>query len=159
VAERILVVNFENVSVSAVVDFFSLKNSTTNGLELRGFSISAGGQTSPAELRVRLKRVTGGTVTQGSGGTVATANLVDTGIGAVGAKATAHTCDTTQGTGTTVTLLLPWQWNMLQDLLYVPTTVEERECIGPSEMIIVDLAAAPAAATNFSGWIKYSEYP
>ena len=158
-AERVLVFNFENVSVSAVVDFFSIKCGTANGLELRGFSLSAGGQASPTEVRVRLKRITGATVTQGSGGTVATPVMVDTGIGAVGAKGVAHTNDTTQATGTTVTTILPWQWNMLADLLYVPTTPEERESIGASELLCVDLAAAPAAATNFSGWIKFVEYP
>lgn len=149
--------SFENVTVTAAQDLFYLKAPAAAGLALRTISLSAGGVTASAEIRLRLK-VLPATVTAGSGGTAATVQKTDR-KNTVNSVVTARHNDTTQATtsGTAVTLA-PWQWNVLGEFAYTPATPEERECIDVNEALVLEILGTPAS-TVISGWIQWEEYP
>jgi len=76
---RIYTAGFDNVSVgTAVQDIFSLLAGAAKGIQLHHIHLEAGGVTTAAEIRMRLKRGTA-TVTQGSGGSVPVPGAVDAG--------------------------------------------------------------------------------
>lgn len=156
--DRVYVANFDNVSIgTAVQDILSLKAGAANGVELHYIELNAAGVTSPAEIRMRLKRLPA-TVTAGSGGTAPTMNVMDSGD-AKSATATAHANDTTQATtsGTPANLLV-WQWNILLPFQYLPAP-EDRPTIQPGEELVLDLPAVIGVATTVSGFIKWRELP
>lgn len=154
--ERIYSISFENVTVAAVQDLFAFKASATNGVALRRISLSAGGVTAPAEIRLRLKRMPV-TFTIGSGGTAPTIQKVNSLLPFAALSTNARANDTAQGTTSgTAQVLANWQWNVLQDFLEVPPTEPERwECTA-SEGLIVDIAATPAS-TVMSGTFVFEE--
>jgi hypothetical protein len=155
--ERLYTISFESVSVSAVQDLFALKCSSSNGAEIRRISLSAGGVTSPAEIRLRLKRLPS-TVTIGSGGSTPTVQKVSSRNGQSSLMSNARTNDTTQAsTSGTAQTLAVWQWNVLQEFLEVPPTEGERWECDSSEALIFDLVAAPGSATTLSGYIVWKE--
>lgn len=153
--ERTYSIVFENVTVSAVQDLFSVKASATNGVALRRLSLSASGVTAAAEIRIRLKRLPA-TVTAGSGGSAPTIQKVQSRLNFT-ALSSVRANDTTQATtsGTSVTLA-NWNWNVLQDFLEVPPTEEERWEADASEALVFDIIAAPAS-TVLSGVMVFEE--
>ena len=154
---RIYSTYFDNVTVTAIQDAFSLKASASNGIELHYVELNAGGGiVTPAEIRVRLKRLPI-TVTQGSGGSVPTIGITDSGD-TKAAQTIVHANDTTQATTSgTAIILAAWQWNVLIPFQYLPPP-EDREVCSVSEAIVLDFPAAPAS-TVISGWIKWHEFP
>ena len=155
--ERIYTILFENVTVAAVQDLFCIKASATNGLMVHRISLSAGGVTAPAEMRVRLKRMPA-TVTVGTGGTAPTIQKISSVLqfAALSANARANDVTTQATTSGTAQIIATWQWNVLQDFLEVPPTEEGRWESAVSEAFVVDLAAAPAS-TVMSGFIVWEE--
>lgn len=153
---RVFSTYFENVTIAAVQDIFSIKAGAANGVILHQIDLSAGGVTSPAEIRLRLKRLPA-TVTQGSAGTVPTISSTDSGD-TKASTATVHVNDTTQATtsGTAATLAA-WQWNVLNQFTYLPAP-EDRETTQAAEALVLDIAGAPAS-TVVSGTIKWAETP
>lgn len=155
--QRIYSTIFENVSVSAVQDLFSLKAGSANGVEIHQIDITAGGVTAAAEIRLRLKRLPA-TVTQGSGGTAPTPNVLDSGD-TKSSTVTAHVNDTTQATtGGTAATLAVWQWNVLGPFQYLPAP-EDRPVCQAAEALVLDLPGAPGATTTVSGTIFWREMP
>lgn len=153
---RLYSIVFENVTVTAVQDLFALKAGTTNGVLIRRISLSAGGVTSAAEIRLRLKRMPA-TVTIGSAGTAPTIQKVNSRLNQASLNANARANDTTQATTSgTAQVLANWQWNVLQDFLEVPPTPEERWECDSSEALVFDIAATPAS-TVLSGTIVWEE--
>src|SRR4051794_39213213 len=111
-ADRLYTAAIDAVTIAAVQDIFMLKAGAANGTVIHQIRVSAGGVTSPAELRLRLKRLPA-TVTNGSGGTTPTINFVDTGDSKA-ATATLRANDTTQATTSgTAQILAGEQWNVL----------------------------------------------
>ena len=154
--ERLYTINFENVVVSAVQDFFTLKAGATNGIIIRRISLSAGGVSAPAEMRLRLKRFPV-MVTVGSGGTAPTVQKISSVLPFASLVANARVNDTSQATTSgTAQIMAAWQWNVLQDFLEVPPTEEGSWECALSEALIVDLAAAPAS-TVMSGFIVWED--
>lgn len=154
--ERLFTIAFENVTISAVQDLLIVKASATNGVEVRRISLSAGGVTAAAEMRVRMKRLPA-TVTIGSGGTAPTVQKVSSRMDQVALSTNARVNDTTQATTSgTAAILANWQWNVLQEFLEIPPTEGERWECDVSEALCLDLAAAPAS-TVVSGYIVYKE--
>jgi hypothetical protein len=94
--QRVYKTYFDNITIAAVQDVFSLKAGAVNGIELHQIDLSAGAVTSPAEIRLRLK-VLPATVTAGSGGTAPVMSPADSGD-TKAATATARANDTTQAT-------------------------------------------------------------
>lgn len=153
--QRIYKQIFENITISAIQDVFSLKAGSANGLELHQIDLSAGGVTSPAEIRLRLK-IGSVTVTQGSGGTVPTPSNADSGD-TKATTATLHVNDTTQATTTGAFRNVgAWQWNVLIPFQYLPAP-EDRETIAASEIIVLDIPGTPSASTVVSGTIAWRE--
>jgi len=76
--QRVYKTFFDNVTVAAVQDLFSLKAGAANGVELHQIDLSAGGVTAPAEIRLLLRSAPAA-VTQGTGGTVPTISPSDSG--------------------------------------------------------------------------------
>lgn len=152
---RIYSIVFENITATAVQDLFYAKASSTNGLAIRRLSLSASGITSPAEIRIRLKRLPA-TVTVGSAGTAPTIQKVSSSLAAAALSAV-RANDTTQATtsGTAVTLA-NWNWNVLQDFIEVPPTEDERWACVASEALVFDIIATPAS-TVLSGVMVFEE--
>jgi hypothetical protein len=148
---------FDNVSIAAIQDILSMKAGGTNGIEIHQLDLSAGGVISPAEIRLRLKRLPA-TVTQGSGGSVLTPTVADSGD-TKASTATVHANDTTQATTSgTVSILGAWQWNVLLPWQYLPAP-EDRDVCQAGEAFVLDAPAAPGAATLVSGTIVWREVP
>ena len=117
--QRIYKMIFDNVSIAAIQDVLSMKAGAANGIEIHQIDLSAGGVTSPAEIRLRLKRLSAA-VTQGTGGTVLTPSSADSGD-TKASTATVRANDTAQATTTgTTTFLGAWQWNVQLQWQYLP---------------------------------------
>jgi hypothetical protein len=155
--QRVYTAFFDQVSIAAVQDALSLKAGAANGIELHHIMLTANGVTSPAEIRLLLKRATG-TATQGTGGSTPTAIAVDDGDTKASA-ATVHANDvTTQMTGSVATqTLMPWNWNVLLPFEYLPAP-EDRELCQAGEGFALNVPAAPVS-TLVSGFIKWRELP
>ncbi len=154
--QRVYKTAFDNITIAAVQDIFSLKAGSANGIELHQIDLSAGGVTAPAEIRVRLKRLPA-TVTQGTGGNALTGFAADSGDTKT-STATARSNDTTQSTTTgTAVALGAWQWNVLLPWQYLPAP-EDRDMIQAGEALVLDIPGAPAS-TVVSGTIVWRELP
>ena len=157
---RIYSAGFDNVTIgTAVQDIFSLLAGAAKGVQLHHIHLEAAGVTSPAQIRLRLKRGTA-TVTQGSGGTAPTPGIVDFGD-TLAATAILHVNDTTQATttGNFTGLVEYFQWNVLLPFDYMPGPEDEdREVAVVSQILILDLPAV-ITATACSGFIKWREIP
>ena len=155
--QRVYKTFFDNVTVAAVQDLFSLKAGAANGVELHQIDLSAGGVTAPAEIRLLLRSAPAA-VTQGTGGTVPTISPSDSGD-TKAATAVAHANDvTTQMTSSgTIKILAAWQWNVLLPFQYLPSP-EDRDVIQASEGLALNLPGAPAS-TVISGSITWRELP
>lgn len=153
---RVYAANFENVTIAAVQDVFSLRAAGAQGAELHHIMLSAGAVTAAAEIRLRLRRLPA-TVTAGSVGTAPTISAIDSGDTKT-ATCVVRANDTTQATtsGTALTLLA-WQWNVLGMFEHLPAP-EDRENIQPGEALVLDIPGAPAS-TVVSGFIKWLEEP
>jgi hypothetical protein len=154
--QRIYKTQFENITIAAVQDIFSMKAGAANGIEIHQIDLSAGGVTSPAEIRLRLKRLPV-TVTQGSGGSTPTVSPADSGD-IKASTATVHANDTSQATTAgTAAVLCAWQWNVLLPWQYLPAP-EDREITQAGEAIVLDIPGSPAS-TVVSGSIAWREIP
>lgn len=157
--QRVYVAGFDNVSIgTAVQDVLSLLAGSANGCELHYLELNAASVTSPAEIRLRLKRFSGATITAGSGGTAPSMVAIDEND-SKSATATVRANDTTQSTttGTNVSLMF-WQWNVLLPFQYLPAP-EDRPVIAAGNKLTLDLPAAIGAATVVSGIVKWREMP
>lgn len=157
---RIYEAGFDNVTVgSAVQDIFSLLTSSAKGAQIHWAHLSAAGVTSPAQVRLRIKRGTA-TVTQGSGGSAPTPGLVDPGD-TLAATGILHCNDTVQATtsGNFTGSVKYDQWNVLLPWDYMPGPEDEdRDSLGVSQAWILDLPAV-ITATVVSGFLRWREYP
>lgn len=154
--QRIYKTFFENVTVAAAQDLFSLKAGAANGIEIHQIDLSAGGVTAPAEIRIRVKRMPA-TFTQGSGGSTPTVGVADSGD-TKATTATVHANDTTPGTtGGTAVVLGAFQWNVLMPWQYLPAP-EDRDVIQAAEGFVIDALGSPAS-TVVSATITWRELP
>lgn len=146
---------FENVTVAAVQDLFAIKAGSTSGIAIRRLSLSAGGVTSAAEIRVRLKRLMG-TVTLGSGGTVPTPQKVSS-TNPYASVSTVHCNDTTQATSGSPDqsyFLANWQWMVLNEFCEIPPTEDERWECEANEALVLEVVSNPASTviSGFACW-------
>jgi hypothetical protein len=157
---RVYVSGFNSVTSGvAVQDILSILAGAANGVELHYTELNASGVTAAAELNVRLKRFSGATITAGSGGTAPAMYAVDEND-TKAATAVVRANDTTQSTttGTNVSLIPGWWWNVLLPFQYMPAP-EDRCIISAGDKLILDFATAPLVAVTFSGFIKWREIP
>lgn len=153
---RVVYAQFENVSVTAVAqDMFSLLAGSANGVELHQICMSAGGVTSPAEIRLLLKRLP--TTVTITGGTSITAGASDSGDTKTVTATPKYIHTTVATTSGTPVLLCAWQWNVLNEFNYLPAP-EDRPICQASEAFVLNIPGAPAA-TTVSGWFSWREIP
>lgn len=146
-------VAISNVAVSAVQDVFHLKAGASRPIVIHAIELEQRGLTGVEGLAIRLRRQTV-TVTQGSGGSTPTPSPL--GGGSASSGVTAHANDTTQASAGTITTLFGKVFYVLNGLLWLPTP-ELRPTIDAGTGFIVDLATAPSASMNLSGYIAYEE--
>jgi hypothetical protein len=147
---------FENVSVTAIQDAFSLKASAGVPLKLVMVDIAQNGNSDVGDaqeedLRWQIKI---GATTQGSGGSAPTPH---NGQGKT-ATATAHVNDTTQSSAGTALTVWSSAFNIRSGMLFIPTP-EVQEALNCPAGQILQLAfpAAPADAITFTGTICWEE--
>jgi hypothetical protein len=155
--QRVYSTFFDNVTVAAVQDLFSIKAGATNGVELHQVDFSAGAVTAAAEIRILLKCAPV-TVTAGTGGTAPVMSPKDTGdTKAATAVVRANDITTQMTSSGTIKTLAAWQWNVLMPFQYLPAP-EDREVIQALEGLSLVVAATPAS-TVISGTIVWRELP
>lgn len=141
---RVYKLTIDNVSIgTAVQDIFSIKAPAGRGLILHSIHIESI-NTSPAALRMRLKRGTG-TLAGSSGGssvTPAAGRSDDQGD----QLATYRTGDTTQETATNFYTLGAWNWDTVLPFDYLPPPEDRDDCNG-GESLVFDLPATIVATT------------
>jgi hypothetical protein len=147
---------FENVSISAIQDAFSLKAGASNPIKLVKIEIAQNGNSDVGDaqeedLRWQIKV---GATTQGSGGSAPTPS---NGRGNT-ATATAHANDTTQASAGTSKTCYASAFNIRTGLLYIPTPEEAELTVTPAGQIMqIAFPAAPADAVTFTGTIIHEE--
>jgi hypothetical protein len=150
---RLYRVLFEDISVSAVQDFFEITGATGKMLLIRRIALGCTEQ-SPTNQQLKLRsRFMPATVTSGSGGAAATPAKTDPGDAA--ASFTAEVNNTTKAT-TNGTAITTGEWGVniyagLDEELARPVP------IGPSEAWVFELIGAPTAAQKFSGFVEVEE--
>lgn len=142
---------FQNISVSAVQDVFEINAPSTRSVIILSAHVGQLTDTTDAtaeHLRLNWQRSTG---SSGSGGGTITPALLQ---GSGSAGSTVERNNTTQAT--TLTLLESHVWNTLAGWFYNPVP-EERIIVNASARLVLSLPAAPSAAINVCGYIRFME--
>ncbi len=146
---------FDNVAVTVTSDFFELNPAADKPIRLLALDIGQTNRTGDANedmLRWSLVRMTGATLTSGTGGTTPTPQPLNPGDVAFSGTAKANTTTPATTTGTT-TQLHNSCFNTRVGLLWVPPP----ETLGlgidsaGTGVLLVRLLEAPSASTTFSG--------
>ena len=148
------VLQMTNVSVSAAISLLQLKAGATTPLQLLEARISQSSSTTSTQQRAELVRKSvAATVTAF---TALLENPADAAAAAVGGTAATGTNASAEGTDTDILLL--WDFNILNGLLWLPAP-EDRIWVAPAGMIALKFPAAPSAAITVDAQIKFLEYP
>lgn len=153
---------FNNVSVSALQDFFEIKSATNTIVKIHGWSI---GQTSDAgdaqEELLRLEAVRGNiataAVSSGTGGSTSIPNAIENSDQAFGGTfETNNTTRLSAGSPDALEYLEYHIWNVRVPITMIYTP-EMRPSIGPGCFWTLGLPSAPADALTVSGTIWFEE--
>jgi hypothetical protein len=154
---RCYTVNFEDVTVSAVQDLFSLDAASDKPIELVALEFAQNTETGDAaEEQLRIK-VTRGNTTVGSGGTAPTPQPMSPGDTAAGF--TARVNDTTQASAGTAVDLISTAFNVRVGYSWGPVPFGMGIWTSGTSLLVVKLMAAPADALDLSGTATIIEYP
>jgi len=156
---RVYAAGFDNISIgSAIQDIFSLLTPAAKGAQIHWAHLEAAGVTSPAQVRLRIKRGTG-TTASGTGGSAPTPGPVDPGD-TLAAGCVLHCNDTAQSTATSFTGFVKYaQWNVLLPWDYQPGPEDEdRDALLPAQLWVLDLPGVITAVTC-SGFLQWRELP
>lgn len=151
---RFYSIQFNNVSISAAQDLFSVLATSGMAFKLCEFQLSADASTTTSQLRLSIKRLPA-TVTVGSGGASCTVNPMSSTNAA--ATVTARSNDTSRATtnGTAATLFSA-SINVLNGWQFLPPP-EYRPVIAPSQALVCGMEVAPSAATVFDAYAVLEE--
>lgn len=151
---RFYSIQFNNVTVSAAQDLFSVLSTANMAFKLCEFQLSADASNTTSELRLSIKRLPA-TVTVGSGGAACTVNALASTNAA--ATITARSNDTTRATtsGTAATLFSA-SINVLNGWQFLPPP-EYRPSFAPSQGMVIGMEVAPGAATVFDAYAVLEE--
>lgn len=152
---RIYSVIFDQVSVSAAQDAFSMKASATVPLVFLGVTLAESnksGDANDAQLRWRIRR---GQTTQGSGGSTPTPQPVDSPTDTA-SVVTCHVNDTTQASAGTIVTLHNDIFNIRAGLIWLPPEKLQFK-IAPATCMTIEFPAAPAAALTMNGTLYFGE--
>ena len=154
---RCYTVQFEDVTVSAVQDLFSLDAASDKPIELVALEFAQNTETGDAaEEQLRIK-VTRGNTTVGSGGTAPTPQPTSPNDTAAGF--TARVNDTTQASAGTAVDLISTAFNVRVGYSWGPVPFGMGIWTSGTSLLVVKLLAAPADALDLSGTATVIEYP
>ena len=154
---RCYTVQFEDVTVSAVQDLFSLDAASDKPIELVALEFAQNTETGDAaEEQLRIK-VTRGNTTVGSGGTAPTPQPTSPNDTAAGF--TARVNDTTQASAGTAVDLISTAFNVRVGYSWGPVPFGMGIWTSGTSLLVVKLLAAPADALDLSGTATIIEYP
>lgn len=149
---------FNAVNVTAQQDLFELTSASDSVTIIHAIELSQSSEIGDAQeegLNLIFRRGAG-SVTSGSGGTVATPQPLESGSSAYGGVTEVNnTTRMAVGTGTIV-ILRADNWNVRLPYLWLPTP-EMRPILGPSNRFTVELATTPADAITMSGTLTFEE--
>jgi hypothetical protein len=155
-AGRQYTVVFDNVPVTVASDFFELNPAADKPIQLIGLDIGQTNRVGDANedlLRWSILRLSGGTLTSGSGGgTPPTPQPLNPTDAAAGFTAEINNTTQASTTGTTSTL---WAstFNTRIGLLWTPTPEQYAMAVDSTAtgILVVRLLEAPGASTTFTG--------
>lgn len=146
---RMYSVQFENVAVTAVQDFFSFTAADDKPIRLHAVYLSQStemGDAAEEFLRVQIGR---GHTTAGSVGTAPTSQPLDPSDSASGFTTRAN--DTTIASGGTNNIMHSETFNVRAGLLYLPTPMMQPSTTQAAGLLVVRLVAAPADSITMGG--------
>jgi hypothetical protein len=159
-----------NMSGSSPIDFWTIKSSASNGIQLHWTQITAAGITGTGQVALTLQRYTAGSTSAalGSGGTAPAIYPIDDGDSRA-SSSVVHFNDSatraTNGTGGATTPSKPFNWNVLLPFDYMPGPEDEdrdacfiNEIIGliaPAGLAISGASGSPTC----TGFLTWHEYP
>lgn len=152
---RVYAVTFENVTVSAQVDFFEIVPADDKPVAIHALYLSQSsdvGDAAEEMLRIKIMR---GHTSSGSGGSAPTPvplNPSDTAAGF-----TAETNNTTIASAGTAVDLHSEAFNIRSGLFYNPAPEDRPQASQGNTTIVVRLMAAPADALSMSGTLIVEE--
>lgn len=158
---RLYTVVFDNVAVTVAQDFFELNPAADKPIRILAIYVGQTNRVGDANedmLRWSIVRMTGGTLTSGSGGTAPTPGALNPGDPASSFSAEANNTTQASTTGTTTTLHAD-TFNTRVGLQYLATPEMWPVGIDSSAtgILVVRLLEAPGASTTFSGTVYVEE--
>lgn len=152
---RLVMVTFDQVSVSAAQDLFSIKASSSVPIAPVRLILKQSTKAQDAnEFQVRW-RVRRGQTSQGSGGSTPTGVKKITGDGTI--TSTIHANDTTQASGGTIETMVNSVFNDRAGEEFIWTPNDEF-LVAVSTCLTVELPAAPSATLTMNGTLWYMEF-
>lgn len=158
---RIYTVSFDNVTVTVAQDLFELNPAADKPVRILGLVVGQTNRVGDANedmLRWSIVRMTGGTLTSGSGGSAPTPVAVNPGDGAAGFTAEANNTTQASTSGTAATAHAD-TFNTRVGLQYFP--IPEMQVAGIDSAsqgaLVVRLLEAPSASTTMSGTVYVEE--
>ncbi len=158
---RIYTALFDNVAVTAASDLFELNPAVDKPIRIVGLIVGQTNKVGDAGedmLRWSIVRMSGGTLTSGSGGTTPTPSAINPGDPAASFTSEANNTSQASTTGTTTTVHAD-TFNIRVGLQYFPLP-EMQVCAIDSAgtgVLIVRLLEAPLVSTTFSGTVYVEE--
>lgn len=146
-------VKFENITVAAVQDLFSIQSTANMAFKLLEVVLGQISVTTVENLRLSIKRFSGA-YTIGSAGASATPQKHN--FGDAAATCTARTNDTTQTTGGTSVTIRGDIYNQVNGYQYL--AIPDKEIIiPPSQALVISLDSAPAGNRVTNGSLLFEE--
>lgn len=153
---RMYAVTFENVSVTAQVDFFELSPADDKPIQIHAIYLSQSsdvGDAAEEMLRVQILR---GHTTSGSGGSAATPAPLHSSADAA-AGCAAETNNTTIASAGTAVSLHSEAFNIRAGWQFIPTPEMRPGASQANTTLVVRLMAAPADSLSMSGTLILEE--
>lgn len=153
---RIYTVEFENVAVAAVQDFFELTAADDRPVEIVGISFGQISDVGDAQEEMLRFRVIRGHTTSGTGGAAPTPQPVKNRDGTAGFTAETNNVTTQASAGTAVNLFSD-AWNIRVGYTFWFPEGCEPDTDQGAGLLVVRLMAAPADSINLSGTLFVRE--
>ena len=151
---RIYTANFQNVTIAAAQDLFSIVTPAGRVIALLSLNLGQITGAAIANQRVRIQRAAS-TVVGSGGATVAGNPWIENDAATT---CTIRANDTVQSVAS-FTDLWDDQWNILNGFLWMPPTINRPPMIAPSHMFRFSLDGPIASSVVANGSLTYEEFP
>lgn len=153
---RMYAVTFENVAVSAQVDFFELSPADDKPVLIHAIYLAQWSDLGDAAEEILRVQILRGHTTSGSGGSSATPAPLQSSAGAA-AGCAAETNNTTIASAGTAVALHAETFNIRTGWQYIPTPETRPGASQANTTLVVRLMAAPTDALSMSGTLVLEE--